>query len=629
MVIFKKMNYQKQKISKALFLAAILAALNLNALGNNTFQVILDLNECKNHTLHVKIFTPKIPLEVVKFILPSNVPGAIAEIKTGKLVSNFVALDSIGNQLKYFRVSVNEFEIVSGGKVASIEYDIHDSWHYSEPNILLPQIGTSFVQGKHFVLNMHAIAGYILGYENNPFKLSISKPKQLFYSGSLSVIQTAKADQINLPGGYLELIDNPILYSNEPESSFIINGTKFKIGFYSEDSSIKKEQIIKTLKSVCEAASFFCEGFNKKQYSFLFNYVLAESDPFKSEEIYGAIEHSNSSLYYFPISDNQYKIERDILYTAAHELMHLYGPLMLQTDQTNKLNLRAKNQSSNLWMYEGFTEYLSLLMLYQQELITETEFINEIRNKINLSNYAENFALEKASKLCFLEGNQEMYKSFYNKGAVTAMMLDLRLIKLSKGKLNLKLLLNDLLTASRSNYVLKDEGLIDELAKYSYPDIKDFLEKHVKDTIRIDYNAELSTIGWKYESAKMDTSKMYVNAIYRYSKSNKEFFLANISLDQIGFNEGDVLLKINGKKVTKENLNDLLDKFSSLQYNKQVVFEVKRNNKIIELSGPPLIINKNQKNLISIERKVDVQKKELRKFFKSENAKNYPYKTFN
>jgi predicted metalloprotease with PDZ domain len=608
-------------------ISSTLIALSLCA--SDAIQVFLDLNECSNNSLHVRITTQKLPLNIVKFILPSNVPGTISEIKTGKLLSNFTAYDSLGNQLKFFRVSINEFEIISGGKIASIEYDIHDSWHFSEPNILLPQIGTSFVKDKHFVLNMHAIAGYFLGYENIPYRLSISKPNQLFASTCLQISALTKADIILAQSGYLELIDNPILYSTEPESSFTIDGTKFKIGFYAEAPSIKKDVILETLKSVCEAASKFCGGFNKKQYNFLFNYVLAESDPFKSEEIYGAVEHSNSSLYYFPISDNNYKVERDIMYTAAHELMHLYGPLTLQTDQTNKLNLRAKSQSSNLWMYEGFTEYLSLLMLYQEELITESEFINEIRNKINLSNYAENFALENASKLCFLEGNQEMYKSFYNKGAVTAMMLDLRLIKLSKGKLNLKLLLNDLQSASRTNYILKDEGMIDELAKYSYPEIKDFLEKHVRDTIAIDYNAELSTIGWKYESVKIDTSKMYVNAIYRYSKSTKEFFLANISLDQIGFSEGDVLLKINGKKVNKENLNSLLDKFSSLQFNKQVVFEVRRNNKIIELTGPPLIINKSQKNLITIERKVEVQKKEMRKFFKSENAKNYPYKTFN
>ncbi len=615
---------------KRSFTLLLLLCLNKLSLGaGEAFNLFIDLKQCTNNTLHVRLQTPRIPLQVVKFILPSNVPGTISEIKTGKLLSNFSVLDSLGNPLKFFRVSINEFEIISEGKIATIEYDMHDSWHYTEPNIILPQIGTSFVTDKHFVLNMHAVSGYIMGYEIQPFNLYISKPEKLFASTSFSINSVNKVDNIKASGGYLELIDNPILYSTEPEINFSIQNTKFEIGFFSESQTVNKELIIKSLKSVCEAAANFCEGINKKQYSFLLNYVLPESDPFKSEEIYGAVEHSNSSLYYFPITDNKYKIERDLMYTAAHELMHLYGPLMLQTDQTNKLNLRAKNQSANLWMYEGFTEYLSLLMLYQQELITETEFINEVRNKINLANFSENYALEAASKLCYLEGNQEMYKSFYNKGALTAMMLDLRLLKLSKGKQSLKSLLADLMSASRLNYVLKDEGVIDELAKYSYPEIKDFLEKHVRDTISLDYNKDLSTIGWKYETSKSDTAKMYVNAVYRYSHANKEYFMTNISLDQIGFSEGDVLLSINGKKVVKENLNTLLEKYSSLNYKKQVVFEVRRNNKIIELTGPPIIIDKNQKNLIVVERKIEIEKREMRKFFSNGNAKDYPYKIRN
>jgi predicted metalloprotease with PDZ domain len=223
--------------------------------------------------------------------------------------------------------------------------------------------------------------------------------------------------------------------------------------------------------------------FNTRQYTFLINYVLPESDPFKSEEAFGAIEHSTSSLYYFPISDNAYKIERDIMFTTAHEMMHLYGPLQFQTDLTSRLNLRAMNPSANSWMYEGFTEYLSLQMLYQQELITENEFVNEIRNKINLSNYADKVALETASKSFYLEGNEDMYRQFYNKGALTAFVLDLRLLKLSKGNLTLKKLLSDLQDGTKENYVLKDEKVIDELAKYSYPEIKDFLKKHTEDTL--------------------------------------------------------------------------------------------------------------------------------------------------
>jgi predicted metalloprotease with PDZ domain len=305
------------------------------------------------------------------------------------------------------------------------------------------------------------------------------------------------------------------------------------------------------------------------------------------------------------------------MFTAAHELMHLYGPLQLQTDLTSRINLRAKNPSANLWMYEGFTEYLSLLMLYQQDLITENEFITEIRNKINLASYAENISLEDASKMYYMDGNEDMYRMFYNKGALTAMMLDLRLLKLSKGNLNLKKLLQDILNTSKQNYVLKDERVIEELAQFSYPEVKDFLVAHVKDTIALDINKDLETIGWSYTDAKIDTVNMYVNAVYRYTKASKEYFLTNISFDQMGFQEKDVLVSINKKRVTRDNLNSLLEKVSDVNFKKKVVFKVRRGNELVDLTGPPLMVTKNQKNLISIEKKVDIEKKSLRDVFRS------------
>jgi predicted metalloprotease with PDZ domain len=223
-----------------------------------------------------------------------------------------------------------------------------------------------------------------------------------------------------------------------------------------------------------------------------------------------------------------------------------------------------------------------------------------------------------------------MYKSFYTKGALIAMMMDLKLMKLSKGKMSLKSLLIDLQSASRENYVMRDEQMTDELAKYSYPEIKDFLQKYVRDTISLNYNEYLSSIGWKYETQKTDTSKMYVSAVYRYSKSTKEYFLANISIDQVGFREGDVLLAINKKKVTKENLNSLIDKYSATNYNKQVTFLVRRNNKEVELSGPPILVTKNQKNMIVVEKKIEYEKNDLRKIFSgSGGSRNQAFRILN
>jgi C-terminal processing protease CtpA/Prc len=81
--------------------------------------------------------------------------------------------------------------------------------------------------------------------------------------------------------------------------------------------------------------------------------------------------------------------------------------------------------------------------------------------------------------------------------------------------------------------------------------------------------------------------------------------------------EGDILVSINGKEVTKENLQSLLEKYSDRNNNKDVVFTIKRAGVQMDLTGNPLTITRNQKNIIVVEKKVDPEKKTYRHKYSS------------
>jgi predicted metalloprotease with PDZ domain len=597
--------------------AAILLLVSLCATAaNEPFKIILNLNESDSFRMKVVILTPKIDLPKVRFVIPSNVPGCISELKTGRLFSDIKAYDIDNKEIMVKRTSLNEFDIYPSKKLTRIEYYVHDSWHYDDPAIIMRQLGTSFVKGTQFMLNFHAIAGYIEGYENYTYKLEITKPATLTGNSSIGLVSHPTLDSATVPN-YIALLDNPILYSKNKESGYIVGKTHYHVCLYSENDSVKMPDVSKVLKLVSEGVDAFCNGLNVKDYYFLINYVNPAHNKVVSEDEYGAVEHSGSSVYYFAEGNNRYKTLRDLQLTASHELFHLFEPLNIKTDMTNKLNMRAKMQTENLWIYEGFTEYFSLLMQYRKELLTEQEFITEIRNKINLSQFFEPFSLSEQSEKCYLEGNEKGYQNFYYKGAVMAMMLDLRLLKLSKGAMNLESVMTDIKNNTRANYVVKDESVISEMVKYSYPEVQDFFDSYIKGTEKLDYNEYLSTLGWKYEQQRIDTERMFVNATYRYTKASKEYYVTNVTLDQIGMREGDILVAINGKEVTKENLESLLLKYSDKNSTKDVTFTVKRGTDLVDLTGAPLTVTRNQKNIIMVEKKVDIEKKNYRKRYSS------------
>ncbi|MFN8310671.1 MAG: hypothetical protein U0T73_11980 [Chitinophagales bacterium] len=608
------------------FLLIVFSVPMLLFAAKDPFKTFINLNEADSNRLKIRIETPKIDLPKVRFVIPSNIPGCISEVKSGKLFSDIRAFDIDNKEIPVKRLSINEFEIYPSKKLAAIEYDVHDSWHFKERNVLIPQLGTSFIAGKQFLLNFHAMVGYLEGFEGYVQKLEIRKPISLNGYSGINLSTFSNVDYAECPN-YLALIDNPILYTTQKEQGFIVGKVHYHVCTYSENDSVKPGDILKTIKAVSEGVDEFCNGLNVKDYYFLINYVNPATNAIASEEDFGAVQHSTSSVFFFPENVNRYKLLRDIQFTSAHELFHLFEPLSMKTDVTSKLNMRAKLPTSNLWLYEGCTEYLSLLMQFQKELISEQEFITEVRNKMNLAEFYEPYSLTDQSERCYLEGNEKSYRNFYFKGATTAMMLDLQLLKLSKGEMNLKSLLTDIKDYTKTNYVVKDEYVIPEVVKYSYPEIQNFFDDYVKGTKKIDYNDFLSVIGWKYEPQRSDTSKLFANASYRYTKASKEFYATNVSLDQIGLRDGDVLVSINKKRVTKENIESLMEKYSARNYNRKVVFEIRRGTDLIELTGSPLVVTKNQKNFIAVEKKVETEKKTYRKTFSSGKLhKNSAYK---
>ena len=584
-------------------------------------EVILSFPPEHPHHIRVDIITGHLGYDRVSFRFPEHVPGAFRPLQLGLLCKEFAALDSQNNQLATEFKTVNVIEIKNARALHKITYLMHDSWTFKDSSLIRPQLGTHFDTQNHILINPAAIIGYIDGFQTSPVQLKIFRPKTMVLHAALQPIDkyTSTDSDVFALSSYYELIDLPIVYHQAQSIPFSIGGTLFKLSVYSETGKVKASDIMPILRPVVEGVWAFCHEFTTKEYSFLFHYINPETNRQRSDEVYGAAQHSNSSVFYLPETADKSKFIREIQYTSAHELFHLFKPLNLKTDATNTLNLKAVLPTAHLWLFEGVTEYLSLLMLYRQDLITKNEFITEIRNKISLMTYEEPFNLTTISEQMHLEENESKLSNFYNKGAVMAFMMDLELLKLSDGKMSLLGLLLRLNKNTKDRYVIADKMVIPELVRLSFPQMENFFRQHIQSDAAIDYNEYLSTIGLVYENNRLDTQFLFANAQYRYNKQTDEIFMTQITLNNVGFREGDVLVKINNRKVTKENIDILLETIEDVSYQKPVTFTIKRNGQEQKLTGDPMLINKIQKHVIKSAKEVKPKKVKYSKSFKSGN----------
>ncbi|MDW8273566.1 MAG: hypothetical protein RMJ53_04980 [Chitinophagales bacterium] len=615
-----------------IFLILLLWSFATRASHNDTLLVYINLKNAHSAYPEVSI---KLPDKIsqppkLRIVFPSYVPGSFTEVAPAYLINNLTLKNSSDHEITPKKIGLNMYES-HNTPIKEMKFRFAFSWQNAvDAHGFFPQMGTAVKKESFILLNFGAFFPFIEGMEKLPLKLSIQK--DAIYTGfsPLSKTYIGNNEETYVASNYLALIDNPVVFTTTYETTFKAGNTTFHC-ITNTYGKLSENILLQTLKPVCEGVIKFCRGLNVRDYYF-FIFLIDSGDTretFKEEHL-GAIQHSSSSVMVFNNDNDFYKVAREIQFTAAHELFHLFEPLNIKTDVTSKFNLKARLPTAHLWLYEGVTEYFSLLMQLREDLITQSEFIQEIRTKISMMQFFEPFALVKKSEESILAGNETLYRNFYYKGCVAAMMLDLRLLELSEGQLNLQELLIRFRRSINDNYVVKDEELIGELVRISsFPELRDFFNQHIIGTVPFDFNKYLALIGWVYQQSREDTAKIYLSASFRYLRGSKNVFITNINIDQLGFKDGDILLKINNKRVYKDNVEDLMEKVSSLS-SKDASFTVKRDGKIIKLTGKPLVVNKTQRNIIKVEKRPSPEKLFYRNTFRSgQLSAGRPYRLLN
>ena len=92
----------------------------------------------------------------------------------------------------------------------------------------------------------------------------------------------------------------------------------------------------------------------------------------------------------------------------------------------------------------------------------------------------------------------DQYGNVYQKGALISACLDLYLLKLSGNQYGFKDLKHDLGVKYGKDKFFEDDELFDEIEKLTYPEIKEFFNKHVQGGEPIPYEKYFGLAGVQY-----------------------------------------------------------------------------------------------------------------------------------
>lgn len=534
---------------------ALLTTTSLFSQQSSQYTVSFNLSEITKDRLKITVIPPQNHgKNQLTYILPKVVPGTYSNLEFAQFLKEPAAYDSDGNSLPITIEADKQVTISNAAKLAKFEYWIDDSFDGKPTTQIFEPGGTSFEKDTVFLLNLFGVIGYFDGVkENIPYEVSIAHPNFLYGSTALDRKSTSETLDIYTAKNYDHLADNPILYSKPDTLSYKQGNTTVSIAVYSQKSGVYAQSVASEIKPVTAAIEKFLGTMPVDKYFFLIYYVDISKGTGSMMRGFGALEHSYSSVYYLPVSMG--KDNSMLPHVAAHEFLHILVPLNLHSKEIANFDFRNPKMSEHLWLYEGVTEYFSNLALVKDNRLTEEDFLKEMRSKLIDFENGKPFSMTEMSKKVLEPGFKNFYMKVYTKGAILAFLLDIEIQRKTNGSMNLLKVIEKLTLKYGPNRPFNDPELIPEFVALTHPDIQEFFSKYIIGAEKPTYPQFFSSLGWNYEESGTKTKISFPDILFRTPTDSSVSGLQVQKLKETADNivDGDVLVAINGEKVTKQN----------------------------------------------------------------------------
>lgn len=525
--------------------------------NEDSYQVFMNLTAVSEDALPVEIVPPLLQNDEVEFHMPRIIPGTYDVHDYGRFVRNFKATTATGKELKVEKLDENRWKISNAKKLYKISYTIEDTYDYEEETNIFEPSGTSVEDGV-FLLNNFGFVGYLKDFKDLPFELTVKKPRGFYGSTALIGEMNDSMDVFQIED-YFTVHDNPIMYCKPDTATRMVGGAEVLVSLYSPSKVVNAHECMNYISEVLDATSDYLGGkLPVEKYAVIIYCVSLEN----VGNSYGALEHHRSTVLYMPEFEGErfYSSVRDI---TAHEFFHIITPLNIHSEMINDFNFIDPEMSEHIWLYEGVTEYNGHLVQARSGIYSLEEWVDVIKDKMDeAEGYNQDIPLTVASKFT-LDFFKDEYLNFYQKGALAAMAIDLKLMELSEGKYRLVNLLEELGTTYGTDTFFVDEDLFDIITEMTYPEMREFFARHFEGSEPLPYAELLESVGIFYlEEAEVQQLTMG-NVDFGYNFETGRLQIAGTDEmdsfgETLGWQLGDEIMEINGQALDLGTMSEVM-----------------------------------------------------------------------
>lgn len=468
----------------------------------NSIFFEVDLTDRSDDTFKVRMFVDNLTVDNVIIQFAATVPGTYDIFDIGRFVVNFKAYDEDYKELGFTHPSTNQWQLSDPENTSIIEYEVKETFDTPVTEHSIYKMAGTSLENDHTLLNTFDVLCYPTGLKEHDFYLDIDHPSSWTVGTSLE-----KENGFYHATDFDKFVDSPLLLGSVTASGTTVAGTEVGVFTYSKTNLIQSSQILSDVNVVLADANAFLNGLPADRYNFLFLF-----DEFSA----GALEHSYSSVYVLFEQPYTAQYSLSIRNITAHEFFHVVTPLNIHSEIIEDFNFADPTPSEHLWLYEGMTEWAAHMMQFRNNHISTATLLNRFANKkanadwYNINNFGP-MSLSQMSLTCYEVGGAQ-FNNVYNKGALVAALLDIRLLEISGGTKGLREVILELIdTYGPENSFSEDDFFNDFADITGYPtEVTDFLNKYVKGTDALPMIEYFEKIGITYSPS---TNTFSINSV--------------------------------------------------------------------------------------------------------------------
>jgi len=503
------------------------------ALAQNAVRYTVSLADLEHHLVHIRMTVPP-GSDTRELQLP--VWNALYQVRDFSQYMNWIRAEDLNRHpLSLFQVNASRWSIAGANSGAMVEYEMfsNDSGSFGAE-----------LNAQHAFFNLAEILIYEDDRRNSPVQVEFRQ----IPSGWKVATPLAQNGEFYEARNYDQLVDSPVEIGAFLENDFRAVCGSYRVILDSPDAQAVMGKILPPIQHIVSEAPRWMDDCPFQSYMFIFH--------FSDSPGRGGMEHAYSTAITLPRKSLSGDMNT-FTGVTAHEFFHLWNVKRIRPQSLEPIDYTKENYTPALWFSEGVDSTASNSIRLRAGLLDERRYLSDLGDAITeLEDRPAHLtqSVEQSSEDAWLEkypyyGLPERSISYYNKGELLGVLLDLRMRQARHDQASLQTLfrwMNERF-AKQGKFFFDSNAVRRAAEKVSGAGLEKFFSEYVSGVSEIPWDDFFGYVGLRVRSADVISAHRGFDAVQKFHRPPVVVEVEPGSeAERAGLKSDDLILQVNG-----------------------------------------------------------------------------------